>query len=95
MTISIVNKNIIHQIIYTLIVLTSLQSQTLMNFFIHLNINQPVQMETVNDMIIPFEGNINPGNPMGLRIDIQATKEIDKETEKIDISVSNDKYILF
>ena len=59
-------------------VLTSLQAQKLINWFNHLNINQPVQIKNVNDMIRPFEGNTNPGNPMGLRLDLQASKEIDK-----------------
>ena len=74
MTISIVNKNIIHQIIYTLIVLTSLQSQTLMNFFIHLNINQPVQMADVKYVLGPFEGKINPGDTTRLKLCLQETK---------------------
>ena len=59
-------------------VLTSLQAQELMNWSNHLKIIQPVHMETVNYVRRPFEGNINPGNPMGLRLDLQATKEIDK-----------------
>ena len=59
-------------------VLTILQAQKLINRFNHLKINQPVYMETVNYVLRPFEGNTNFGNPMGLRLDLQATKEIDK-----------------
>ena len=43
-------------------------------------------MGSVNDVISPFEGNINPGDPMGLKRFLQATKEIYKETDKLDIS---------
>ena len=46
-TVSTANKNKIHQIIYTLTVLTRTQSQLIINQFNHLNINQPVQMVAV------------------------------------------------
>ena len=39
-------------------VLTSLQSQRLINWFNHLNINHPVQMADVNDVLSTFEENI-------------------------------------
>ena len=45
-------------------------------------------------MILPFEGNINPVYPQGIRIYLQATKEIDKGYDKLDISVSNSKDII-
>ena len=61
-------------------VLTSLQSQTLINRFNHIDINQPVQMEAMNYMLGFFEGNINPGYPTGIKLYPQATNEIDKET---------------
>ena len=67
-------------------VLTSLQVQTPINRFNHLNINQPVQMAALNYVLIPSEGNINPGYPTGIKLYLQATKEIDKETDKLDIS---------
>ena len=51
-------------------------------------------MEAVNDVIRPFEGNINPGYPTGIKVDIQPTKQIDKENDKLYISVSNTKEIL-
>ena len=41
-------------------VLMTLQVQTLVNWFKHVDINQPVQMADVNYLLIPFEGNINP-----------------------------------
>ena len=47
----------------------------------------------VNYVLIPFKGNINPGYPHWLKTFIKATKEIDKEAEKLDISVSNSKDI--
>ena len=46
-------------------------------------------MAAVNYVLSPFEGNINTGDPMGIKLDLQVTKEIDKETDKLDISVSN------
>ena len=49
-------------------------------------------MAAVNYVLSPFEGNINTGDPMGIKLDLQVTKEIDKETDKLDISVSNLKY---
>ena len=66
-------------------VLTSLQAQPLIKSFNNLNTNQPVQTEAVNYVLIPFEGNINPGDPTGLKLYLQATKDIDKETDKLDI----------
>ena len=76
-------------------VLEILQAQTLLNCFNHLGINKPVHKEAVNDLINPFEGNINPGYPTGIKLHLQATKEIDKETDKLYISVSNSKDILY
>ena len=66
-------------------VLEFLKEQTLINLFNHLNINQTVNMEAVEYVLIPFEGNKNSGDPTGLKMYLQATKEIDKETDKIDI----------
>ena len=51
-------------------------------------------MMAVNDELILFEGNINPGDQSGLRTHLQGTNDIEKETDKIDISVSNAKYIV-
>ena len=75
-------------------VLTILQAQTLINRFNHLVINQPVHILSVNYVLRPFEGNINPRYPMGIKLYLQATKEIDKETDKINISVSKTKDII-
>ena len=36
-----------------------------------------------------LKANINPVDPQGLKIYLQATKETYKETDKLDISVSN------
>ena len=48
----------------------------------------------VNYVISPFEDNINPGDPKGLKLYLQETKDIDKEADKLDISVSNAKDII-
>ena len=48
----------------------------------------------VNYVISPFEDNINPGDPKGLKLYLQETKDIDKEADKWDISVSNAKDII-
>ena len=48
----------------------------------------------VNYMLSPFEGNINPENPQGTKLYLQAKKEIDKESEKLDSPVSNTKDII-
>ena len=55
-------------------VLANLQEKILLNSFNHLNSNQPVHMEDVNYVISPFEGNMNPGYPMGIKLYIQANK---------------------
>ena len=51
-------------------------------------------MVGVNCVLRPFEGYINHGYPTGIKIYLQATKEIDKETDKLDISASNSKDII-
>ena len=48
----------------------------------------------VNYVLSPFEGKIHPGYPQGIKHYIQAAKEIYKEYEKLDISVSNSKDIM-
>ena len=58
--------------------LTILQAQILTNNFNHIQINQPVKMADVNDVISSLEGNINPGDPTVIKLCLQATKEIDK-----------------
>ena len=44
-----------------------------------------------------FKGDINTGYPQGLKLYFQATNQIDKEADKLDISVLMPKtlYILF
>ena len=41
----------------------------------------------VNYVIITFEDNINPGDLKGVRMYLQCNKDIDKESDKLDISV--------
>ena len=45
-------------------------------------------------LLRPFEGNIIHGYPTGIKVYIQAKKQIDKEPDKLDISVSNVKEII-
>ena len=68
-------------------VFTSLQAQKFINQFNDLDINQPVHMAAVNYVLSPFEGNTIPGDPTRLKTDLQATKYIDKKTDKLYISV--------
>ena len=48
-------------------------------------------MAGVNYLLRPFEGNIIHVDTMGIKIYSQETKEIGKETNKLDISFSNAK----
>ena len=77
-------------------VVTRRQAHILINQFNNLSINQQVQMAdpVVNCVLNPSKGNMNPGDPQGLNLYLQATKEIDKEYDKLDISVSNAKDII-
>ena len=50
--------------------------------------------QVVNYVLIPFEGNINPGDPQGLKIYPQTTKDIDKEYDRLNFSISNAKEII-
>ena len=45
-------------------------------------------------VISPFEGNINPGDSQGIKRYLQEKNDIYKESDKLDISVSNSKYII-
>ena len=49
---------------------------------------------SINYLLSPFKGNIYLRYPTSLKIYLQATNKIDKETEKLDISVSNAKDII-
>ena len=51
-------------------------------------------MTAVNDVLRLFYWIINPGDSTGIKNYLQATKERDKETDKLDISVSNSKDIV-
>ena len=63
----------------------SSQAQKLINWFNYIIINQLFQMAAVNDVIRLFEGNINIGDPTGLKLYLQEMKEIDRESYKLDI----------
>ena len=54
--------------------LTILQAQTLIKRFNNLDINKPVHTEAVNYVLILFEGNINHGDPTGLKLYLEAKK---------------------
>ena len=75
-------------------ILASLQAQTFINWFNHQSINQPFHTTVMNYVLRPFKGNINIGYPTELKIYLQETKKIDKETDKLDISVLNAKDII-
>ena len=47
-----------------------IQEQLLISWFNNLNVNPQVQymVSTVNYVISPFEGNINPRDPQGLKL---------------------------
>ena len=45
-------------------------------------------------LLRPFEENIHFGDPTGIKLYVQATKDMDKETDKLDVSVSNTKDII-
>ena len=42
-------------------------------------------MAAANYALISFEGDINPGDPTGLKLYLQETNEMYKETDMIDI----------
>ena len=47
--------------------------------------------DPLNYVLIPLLGKINPGDIQGIKLYLQATNEIYKEAEKLEISVSNSK----
>ena len=56
-------------------VLTIRGSKLLINNFNNLNINKQVHMDDpINYGLSQIEGNINPGDPTGVKLYIQATK---------------------
>ena len=48
----------------------------------------------MNYVFSPFEGKLNTGDPQVIKFYRQAKKEIDKESNKLDIPVSNAKDIV-
>ena len=76
-------------------VLTRRQEKLLIHQFNNINTNIHVNMAApIIYVLSSFEGNINTGYPTEIKLHLQATKEIDKEAEKLDISVSNAKDII-
>ena len=66
--------------------MTRRQVHILINIFNNLSDNKIFQMAApVNYLLRLFEGNINTGYPKGLKIDLQAAKDIYKESKKLDI----------
>ena len=51
-------------------------------------------MAAVDDVIRTFEGNTHTGDEMGLKLSLLETNEIDKENDKLYISVSDSKDII-
>ena len=43
--------------------------------------------DPINYVLSQFEVNINPGDPMGIKLYLKSTKEIDKEADKLENSV--------
>ena len=74
-----------------------IQAQILTNHFNDLSISQQFQIvyPVVKYVLIPFEGEINPGGPQGVKLYLQGTKYIYKEGDKLNISVSNAKDIIY
>ena len=73
-------------------VLNIRQSQLLINQFNNININQQVHMaDPIKYVLRPFEGNINPGYPTGIKLYIKSKKDIDKEADKLYILDTNAK----
>ena len=66
-------------------VLEIIQAKLLISQLNNLNINTLVQtMESpVEYVLIPSEGNVNHGDPQGLKLYLQAIKEIEKESDKL------------
>ena len=56
-------------------VLTRGQLQAIIHHINNINTNQQVQImeDPVNYLLIPFENNINLGDPLGIRLYLQAT----------------------
>ena len=96
LAISIVKQNVTWYTLHTSMVLAIIQSQILINQLSNLSINQQFQMAdtVVNYVLSRLEENIYYGDPQGLKLYLQAKKEIYKEAEKLYISVSNAKDII-
>ena len=79
-------------------VMSIIQQKIIISQFSNLSTNQRVHMAdpAMNYVLNPFEGKLNTEycRSTGNKIYLQATKEIDKESNKLDISISNDKYIV-
>ena len=78
-------------------VLTRRQAEILINQFKNLSINQQVKMAApvVNYVLRPFEGKTITEYPQGDQTLSLSKNQIDKEDDKLDISVSNAKDVLY
>ena len=68
-------------------VLNILQAQTIINCFKHLNINKPVHMTAVNYVLSLLKGTYILEIQRLSNLYLQGTKEIDKETDILNILV--------
>ena len=48
----------------------------------------------VNYVISPFDGNIHTGDPQGIKLYLQVKKDMETESNQLDISVSNSKDVV-
>ena len=75
--------------------LARIKQQILITQFRKLNVNKQIHnMLAVNYVLIPFRGKINTGDPQGLNIYLKLTRELKKETEKLNIEFSKSKDIV-
>ena len=76
-------------------ILTRKHQQNLIILFEILTINKQVQniVASVNYVLDPYGGKINPRDIQGIKFYLQATRGIEKESGKLYISVSNAKNV--
>ena len=69
--------------------MTRSQAHIILNYFCNLSINQQVHIAApvVNYVISPSEGNISAEDPQGYQSLSLIKRQIDKEYDKLDISV--------
>ena len=74
-------------------VLTRIQLQAPISKLNNTNINQ-IDVDPVIYVLSPFDGILNPIDLHWIKLYLQEKNDIDKQDEKLDISISNTKYIL-